>query len=86
MKNCILQHVSKALQMLNLHVCGANSLNRVRQDTLNLLRKLRKNPRLSAYAILNGQFDFNGTPLAPVGTKALVFLDPKHRKTFQTKL
>ncbi|KAL7502812.1 hypothetical protein ACHAXN_001689 [Cyclotella atomus] len=55
------------------------------QDTLNLLRKLRINPRLSAYAILNGQFDFKRTPLAPVGTKALVFLDPKRWKTFQTK-
>jgi hypothetical protein len=55
------------------------------QDTLNLLRKSRINPRLSAYAILNGQFDFNRTPLAPVGTKALVFLDPKHRKSFQSK-
>jgi hypothetical protein len=46
------------------------------QDTLNLLCKSRINPRLSAYAILNGQFDFNCTPLAPVGMKALVFLDP----------
>jgi hypothetical protein len=29
------------------------------QDTLNLLRKLRINLRLLAYADLNGQFDFN---------------------------
>jgi hypothetical protein len=38
------------------------------QDTLNMLRKARVNPKLSAYAILEGQFDFNKTPLAPVGT------------------
>jgi hypothetical protein len=55
------------------------------QDTLNMLRKARVNPKLSAYAILEGQFDFNKTPLAPVGTKSLVFLDPKHRRSFQTK-
>ncbi|KAL7503294.1 hypothetical protein ACHAXN_001247 [Cyclotella atomus] len=55
------------------------------QETLNLLRKSGINPRLSAYAVLNGHFDFNRTPLAPVGTKALVFLDSKHRKSFQTK-
>jgi hypothetical protein len=55
------------------------------QDTLNLLRKARVNPKLSAYAILEGQFNFNKMPLAPVGTKALVFLDPKNRKSFQTK-
>jgi hypothetical protein len=32
---------------------------------LNLLRKSRINPRMSAYAQLNGHFDFNRTPLAP---------------------
>jgi hypothetical protein len=33
--------------------------------TLNLLRKSRINPRISAYAQLSGSFDFNRTPLAP---------------------
>ena len=55
------------------------------QDTLNMLRKARVNQKLSAYAILEGQFDFNKIPLAPVGNKGLVFIDPKHQKTFQTK-
>ena len=54
------------------------------QDTLNMLRTSRVNPRLSAYAILDGQFEFDRTPLAPVGTKALVFLDPKKRTTWQS--
>eukprot|EP00804_Cyclotella_cryptica_P027665 CCRYP_010275-RA/>CCRYP_010275-RA protein AED:0.43 eAED:0.43 QI:0/0/0/1/0/0/4/0/331 len=31
-----------------------------------------------------GQFEFNKTPLAPVGTKALVFLDPKKRTSWNT--
>jgi hypothetical protein len=54
------------------------------QDTLNMLRTSRTNPKLSAYAILEGQFDYDRTPLAPVGTKALVFLDPKKRTTWQS--
>jgi hypothetical protein len=38
---------------------------------LNLLRKSRINPRMSAYAQLNGHFDFNRTPLAPPGTRVI---------------
>jgi hypothetical protein len=34
--------------------------------------------------VLNGQFNFDKTPLAPVGTKALVFLDPNKRHTWQS--
>jgi hypothetical protein len=40
--------------------------------TLNLLRNSRVNPKLSSYAYLFGNFDFNQTPLAPLGTKAVV--------------
>ena len=54
------------------------------EDTLNMLRVSRINPKLSAYAVLNGQFNFDKTPLAPVGTKALVFLDPNKRHTWQS--
>jgi hypothetical protein len=39
--------------------------------TLNLLRKSRINPRISAYAQLNGHFAFNRTPLAPPGTRII---------------
>ena len=53
------------------------------QGTLNLLRVLRVNPKLSAYAVLDGQFNFDKTPLAPVGTRALILLDPNTRKTWQ---
>eukprot|EP00804_Cyclotella_cryptica_P012636 CCRYP_016912-RA/>CCRYP_016912-RA protein AED:0.45 eAED:0.45 QI:0/-1/0/1/-1/0/1/0/130 len=53
------------------------------QDTLNLLRVSRVNPKLSAYAMLDGQFNFDKTPLAPVGTRALILLDPSTRKTWQ---
>ena len=36
--------------------------------TLNLMRNSRLNPKLSAYAQLFGNFDFNATPIAPPGT------------------
>jgi hypothetical protein len=44
--------------------------------TLNLLRSLRRQPKLSAYACLNGNFDFNQSPLAPPGTHVIVHVTP----------
>jgi hypothetical protein len=49
--------------------------------TLNLLRASRLNPKLSAYAHLEGNFDFNRTPLAPPGTKVVAH-DKHHNKTW----
>jgi len=37
--------------------------------TLNLLRGSRINPKLSAYAQVNGLFDYNRTPIGPPGTR-----------------
>ena len=37
--------------------------------TLNLLRGSRINPKLSAYAQVNGHFDYNRTPIGPPGCK-----------------
>ena len=50
--------------------------------TLNLLRPSRLNPKLSAEAYLNGQFDFNASPLAPPGTKVAVHSKPGQRNTW----
>ena len=47
--------------------------------TLNLLRPSRLNPKLSAYAQLEGSFDFNRTPLVPPGVKTLVYETPSQR-------
>jgi hypothetical protein len=44
--------------------------------TLNMLRFSRQNPKKSANQEVNGSFDFNKTPLALLGTKALVCDDP----------
>jgi hypothetical protein len=49
--------------------------------TLNLLRWSRVNPKLSAWAQLNGQFDFNRTPIAPPGIRVLVHEKPGNRTT-----
>ena len=50
--------------------------------TINLLRPSRLNQRLSAYAKLNGSFNFNATPLAPPGTKVLVYETPSTRRSW----
>ena len=47
--------------------------------TLNLLRSSRRQPRLSAYACLNGNYDFNKNPLAPPGTRVVVHITPGQR-------
>ena len=44
--------------------------------TLNLLRPSRLNPKLSAYALLEGAFVFTRTPLAPPGTCVIVHENP----------
>jgi len=50
--------------------------------TLNLLRSSRSNPNLSSYAYLYGNFDFNKTPLAPAGTKAVIHTKPENRRSW----
>jgi hypothetical protein len=47
--------------------------------TLNLLRSSRRQPKLSAYACINGEFDFNASPLAPPGTRVVVHVTPDQR-------
>ena len=52
------------------------------QDTLNMMRTSRNNKKLTAYEELKGDFDWNRTPLAPLGTKAWAFIDPDERNTY----
>ena len=49
---------------------------------LNLLRPSRLNPKLSAYAQLEGTFDFNRTPLAPPGARVIVHEKPTQPRTW----
>ena len=48
--------------------------------TLNLLRPLRVNPKLSTEEFLNGVFDYNKTPILPPGCKMLVHETKQQRK------
>ena len=50
--------------------------------TLNLLRGCRVNNKLSAYAYVEGQFDYNKTPLAPPGTKVVAHDTPEDRASW----
>ena len=50
--------------------------------TLNLLRNSRINNKLSSWAYLNGNHDFNCHPLVPPGTKIVVHLKPTNRQSW----
>ena len=50
--------------------------------TLNLLRFSRRDPSKSANEEVNGFFDYNKTPIAPLGTKGLVYDDPAVRASW----
>ena len=50
--------------------------------TLNLLHASRLNPKLSAYAQLEGTFDFTHTPLTPPGTHVIIHEKPTTRQTW----
>ena len=54
-------------------------------ETLNILRTLRQNTKKAAYEELNGKFDYNKTPIVPVGIKALVYNDPSDRTSFEAR-
>jgi hypothetical protein len=51
--------------------------------TLNMLRTSRISPKLLAYSQLFGHFDYNKTPLAPLGTKVVIHKRPQQRRTFR---
>jgi hypothetical protein len=52
------------------------------EDTLNMMRTSRNNNDKTAYEEIHGAFDWNKTPLAPLGNKGMVYLTPNTRNTF----
>ena len=50
--------------------------------TLSLLRQSRMHPRLSGYAQLHGEFNYNITPLSPPGTQVIFHGQPAVRGTW----
>ena len=50
--------------------------------SVNIVRKCRQNPLISAWAAMEGEFHFNATPIAPPGSEMLIHERPNRRKTF----
>jgi len=50
--------------------------------TLNLLQQSNVAPTVSAYAYINGPFDYNAMPLAPMGCAAQIYESRYRRKTW----
>ena len=51
------------------------------QQTLNMLRTLQQNNSLTTDEELNGHFDWNATPMAPLGNRAAAFIAPDNCDT-----
>jgi hypothetical protein len=47
------------------------------QDSINLLQPSRIDPTKLAYKILEGPYDWNRYPLAPLGTRAIIYENPE---------
>ena len=54
------------------------------EKSLNMLRRSRLNPKMSADAFLHGQHACDQVPLAPVGWRVFHFVDPSDRPSFST--
>ena len=53
--------------------------------TLNMLQASRQHPRISAYTVLEGVFDFNQTSLAPPGTKVVLHEKPSQQLSWDPR-
>ena len=49
---------------------------------VNIVRPYRQNPRLSAWAAMEGEYHFHATPIAPPGSKMLMYQKPGSRRTW----
>ncbi len=52
------------------------------KHTLNLLRFSCRDPSKSANEEVHGPYDFNNTPIMPIGTKGLIYGDPSVRASW----
>ena len=52
------------------------------QDTLNMFRPSRNDTTKTAYQELEGTFDWNATPMAPLGTEGSIYIHSYNRNTF----
>ena len=47
-----------------------------------MLQTCRRDPTILVYEALNGKFDYNKTPMASLGSPAVIYDDPTTRNTF----
>ena len=52
------------------------------QMTLNMMRASNVTPNISAYTQLEGIFDYNATPISPLGTKVVTHDKPSRRRSW----
>jgi hypothetical protein len=84
----------RAIQTFKAHfisiLCGTNPKFPVKEwdrllpqtcMTLNMLRPCRYNPNISAYTAIHGIFDYNKTPLIPLGTQVIIHEKADKRAT-----
>ena len=50
--------------------------------SVNIIRKCRQNPLLSAWAAMNGEYHFEANPIAPPGTQMMMHEKPGRRRTW----
>jgi len=55
------------------------------QDMLNLMRASRINPTISTYEALNGPYNWNRYPLAPLGCKAVIYKSGNTRGSWASR-
>jgi hypothetical protein len=55
------------------------------QDMLNLMRASRINPTISMYEALNGPYNQNRYPLAPLGCKVVIYKDDNTRSSWASQ-
>ena len=55
------------------------------EHTLNLLRPSKINPRISAYTMVDGHYDYLKNPIAPVGCKVVVHERPMNRGSWSDR-
>ena len=80
--------MDKSLPSMNSHARPKLPNPRMGQNVATMrhqikyLRYSRRQPNLSAYEATFGNFNFNGTPLAPPGTRVLVHKTTEQRASF----
>ena len=50
--------------------------------SVNIVRKCRQKPRLSAWSAMNGEYHFDAHPIAPPGTQMMMHQKPGLRRTW----